>query len=95
VPSGQPRVYRSGYTFTNNSLLGTRNGFEFRGVRTIDVSTNTVALPPTTGCGTRAGVLLVDSHDVGIRNNRFSGANTVFKTDTLSTGIISEGNAIN
>ena len=95
VPSGQPPVYRSGYTFTNNSLLGTRNGFEFRGVRTIDVSTNTVALPPTTGCGTRAGVLLVDSHDVGIRNNRFPGANTVFKTDTLSTGIISEGNTVN
>ena len=45
VASGQPRVYRNGYTFTNNSLLGTRNGFEFRGVRTIDVSTNTVALP--------------------------------------------------
>jgi hypothetical protein len=95
VPAGQPPVYRSGYTFTNNSLLGTRNGFELRGVRTVDVSTNTVALPPTTGCGTRAGVLLVDSHDVGIRTNRFPGANTVFKTDTLSTGTTSEGNTIN
>ena len=95
VPSGQPAVYRSGYTFTNNNLLGTRNGFELRGVRTIDVSTNTVALPPTTGCGQRAGVLLVDSHDAGIRNNRFPGANTVFKTDVLSTGIISEGNTTN
>jgi hypothetical protein len=40
-------------------------------------------------------VLLVDSHDVGIRANSFSGANTVFRTDTLSTGITSEGNTTN
>jgi hypothetical protein len=95
VPAGQPPVYRSGYTFSGNRLLGTRNGFELRGVRNADVSSNTVALPPTTGCGTRAGVLLVDSHDVTIRSNSFSGANTVFKTDTLSTGITAENNTTN
>lgn len=95
VPAGQPPVYRSGYTFSGNRLLGTRNGFEFRGVRNADVSSNTVALPPTTGCGTRAGVLLVDSHEVAIRSNSFSGANTVFKTDTLSTGITAENNTTN
>ena len=92
VPAGQPPVYRSGYTFTGNRLMGTRNGFEFRGVRNADVSSNTVALPPTTGCGRRNGVLLVDSHDVAIRSNSFSGANNVFIADTLSTGITSEGN---
>jgi hypothetical protein len=92
VPAGQPPVYRSGYTFTGNHLLGTRNGFELRGVRNADVSTNAVALPPTTGCGKRNGVLLVDSHDVTIRSNAFTGANNVFTADSLSTGIIAEGN---
>jgi len=92
VPAGQPPVYRSRYTFTGNRLLGTRNGFELRGVRNADVSSNNVALPPTTGCGKRAGVLLVDSHDVAIRFNSFSGANNVFTADTLSTGIIAESN---
>jgi hypothetical protein len=92
VPAGQPRVYRSGYTFRGNRLLGTRNGFEFRGVRNVDVSSNSVALPPTVGCGTRAGVLLVDSHGIGIVSNSFVGANSVFKKDTLSTGITAEGN---
>jgi hypothetical protein len=92
VPAGQPPVYRSGYTFTGNHLLGTRNGFELRGVRNADVSSNTVALPPTTGCGKRNGVLLVDSHDVTIRSNAFTGANNVFTADSLSTGIIAEGN---
>jgi hypothetical protein len=94
VPTGQPPVYRSGYTFTGNRLLGTRNGFELRGVRNADVSSNTVALPPTTGCGRRNGVLLVDSHDVAIRFNSFSGANNVFTADSLSTGITSEGNTL-
>ena len=95
VPAEQQRVYRSGYTFTRNRLLGTRNGFELRGVRTADVSSNTVSLPPTTGCGRRNGVLLVDSHDVTIRSNSFSGANNVFTADSLSTGITAEANTTN
>lgn len=95
VPAGQPPVYRSGYSFTGNRLLGTRNGFELRGVRNADVSSNTVALPPTTGCGRRNGVLLADSHDVAIRSNAFTGANNVFTADSLSTGITSEGNTTN
>jgi hypothetical protein len=96
VPAGQPAVYRSGYTFTGNRLLGTRNGFELRGVQPADVSSNTVALPPTTGCGRRNGVLLVDSRNVAIRFNSFSGANNVFTADAPSTGTTtSEGNTIN
>ena len=95
VPAGQPPVYRSGYTFTGNRLLGTRNGFELRGVRAADVSSNTVALPPTTGCGRRNGVLLVDSDDVTIRSNAFTGANNVFTADSLSTGITAESNTTN
>jgi hypothetical protein len=95
VSEGQPPVYRSGYAFSGNHLLGTRNGFEFRGVRNVEVSLNSVALPPTVGCGTRAGVLLVDSHDVAIMSNSFSGANTVFKADTLSTGITADANSTN
>jgi hypothetical protein len=92
VPEGQPRVYRYGYTFSGNRLLGTRNGFEFRGLRNVEVSSNDVALPPTVGCGKRNGVLLVDSHDVAITSNSFIGANNVFKADSLSTGITDEGN---
>jgi hypothetical protein len=88
-------MYRTGYVFRGNRFLARRNAFEFRRVRNIDVSSNNVTLTPTTGCGTRAGVLLVDSHTVGITSNAFSGANTVFKTDTLSTGITSTGNTTN
>ena len=93
VPDGEPPVYRSGYTFSGNRLRGTRNGFELRGLRDVEVSSNTVALPPTTGCGKRAGVLLVDSHDVAIESNSFAGANNVFKVDPLSTGITATGNS--
>jgi Bacterial Ig-like domain len=92
VPEGQPPVYRNGYTFSGNRLLGTRNGFELRGVRNVQVSSNDVPLPPTVGCGKRSGVLLVDSHDVAITSNSFIGANNVFKADLLSTGITAEGN---
>jgi hypothetical protein len=92
VPEGQPRVYRHDYTFTGNRLRGTRNGFEFRGLRNVEVSSNSVNLPATVGCGTRAGVLLVDSHTVAIRLNSFVGANSVFKVDALSTGITTQGN---
>lgn len=87
--------YRSGYTFQRNRLLARRNAFEFRRVNSIDVSSNNVTLTPTTGCGKRAGVLLVDSHTVGITSNAFSGANNVFVADSLSTGITATGNTIN
>jgi hypothetical protein len=92
VAEGQPRVYRSGYTFGRNRFLGTRNGFEFRGLRNVEVSLNDVALPPTVGCGTRAGVLLVDSHTVSITSNAFIDANSILRADSLSTGIVAEGN---
>ena len=95
ILSPRRAMYRSGYVFRGNRFLARRNAFEFRRVRNIDVSSNNVTLTPTTGCGTRAGVLLVDSHTVGITSNAFSGANTVFKTDTLSTGITSTGNTTN
>jgi hypothetical protein len=90
--AGAVRAYRKDYLFSGNRFMGTRNGFEFRGVDSIDVSSNTVALPPTTGCGKRNGVLLVDSDDVTIRSNAFTGANNVFTADSLSTGTTSEGN---
>ena len=41
--------------FRGNRLLGGHNGFEFRGVDNIEVSSNNVTLTPTTGCGKRAG----------------------------------------
>lgn len=88
-------AYRSGYVFRRNRFLARRNGLEFRRVQDIEVSSNTVTLTPTTGCGKRAGVLLVDSHSVGITGNVFSGANYVFTADTLSTGITANGNSTN
>lgn len=88
-------IYRSGYVFRGNRFLARRNAFEFRRVRNIDVSSNNVTLTPTTGCGTRAGVLLVDSHTVGITSNLFSGANNVFVADSLSSGISASGNSTN
>ena len=61
------------------------------------MSSNTVALPPTTGCGQRAGVLLAGAHTVAITSNVFSGANNVFivrdPTGSLSTGITSTDNS--
>jgi hypothetical protein len=89
----EPSLYRTGYTFRGNSLLGTKNGFELRGVRKAEVSSNTVRLTPTVGCGTRTGVLLQDSHTVSISFNVFSGANSVFTADTLSDGITASDNS--
>ena len=37
-------------------------------------------------------MLLVDSDTVSISSNSFSGANYVFRADSLSTGIIATGN---
>jgi hypothetical protein len=88
-------LYRNGYVFRGNRFLARRNAFEFRRIRNIDVSSNNVTLTPTTGCGTRAGVLLVDSHTVNIASNAFTGANSVFKADSLSTGITSASNTTN
>ena len=91
--AGQILAYRKDYVFRRNQFRGTRNGFEFRGVDNIEVSSNTVALPPTTGCGKRAGVLLAGAHTVAITSNVFSGANNVFivrdPVGSLSTGITS------
>jgi hypothetical protein len=86
-------IYRTGYTFRGNRFLARRNAFEFRRVRNIDVSSNNVTLTPTTGCGRRNGVLLVDSHTVGITSNVFSGAHNVFLADSLSSGITATGNS--
>jgi hypothetical protein len=86
-------IYRTGYSFRGNRFLARRNAFEFRRVRNIDVSSNNVTLTPTTGCGRRNGVLLVDSHTVGITSNVFSGANNVFLADSLSSGITATGNS--
>ena len=88
-------TYRTGYVFRGNRFLARRNAFEFRRVRNIDVSSNNVTLTPTTGCGKRAGVLLVDSHTVNIASNLFSGANNVFVADSLSTGITASDNSTN
>jgi hypothetical protein len=86
-------MYRTGYTFRGNRFLARRNAFEFRRVNNIDVGSNNVTLTPTTGCGKRAGVLLVDSHTVSITSNLFSGANNVFLADPLSSGITASDNS--
>jgi hypothetical protein len=85
--------YRKGYRFSGNRFLARRNAFEFRRVNEVEVSSNNVTLTPTTGCGKRAGVLLVDSDTVNIASNLFSGANNVFVADSLSTGITATDNS--
>jgi hypothetical protein len=62
------------------------------------VSSNTLTLTPTTGCGKRYGTLLADVHTIGITSNVFAGANDVLivrdPAGALSTGITSTGNSI-
>ena len=86
---------RDRYTFSRNRFLTPNNALVFRRVTNIDVSSNSVSFgPPIPGCDTRAGVRLTDSHGVGITDNVFSGANNVYITDGLSTGITSTGNTV-
>ncbi len=88
-------VYRDAYTFSGNSFLTPNNAFVFRRVRNIDVSSNSVTFTPTTGCDSLAGVRLTDSHTVGITGNTFTGANSVYSADALSTEITATGNTLN
>jgi hypothetical protein len=94
---GRILAYRKNYVFRGNRLLARRNGFEFRGVDNVEVSSNTVTFTPTIGCGRRAGVLLAGTHTVAITSNVFSGANNVFivrdPAGSQSSGITSQGNS--
>jgi hypothetical protein len=87
-------AYRSSYSFMDNHFLATGNGLVFRRVNEVDVSGNTVAFTPTSGCDTRNGVRLVDSHVVTITGNMFSGASTAYSADPASTDITSSGNTL-
>ena len=87
-------VYRDSYGFRRNRFLTGNNGFAFRRLRNVDVSSNSVNFTPVAGCNMRAGVRLVDSHTVDILDNVLSGANDVFVADQLSTGINSSGNTV-
>ena len=87
-------VYRSSYTFTDNHFLATANGLVFRRVNDVNVSGNTIAFTPTSGCDTRNGVRLVDSHLVTITGNVFSGAGSAYSADPASTEITASGNTL-
>jgi uncharacterized low-complexity protein len=87
-------AYRSSYSFTGNHFLATLNGLVFRRVNDVDVTGNTVSFTPTTGCDSRTGVRLVDSHTVTITGNAFSGASTAYSADPASTDIIATGNTL-
>jgi hypothetical protein len=89
-------AYRNGYTFTGNHLLTPNNAFVFRRVRNTGVSSNSVTFAaPIAGCDSRTGVRLTDSHTVSVLNNAFTGANSVYSADGLSTGITATGNSLN
>ena len=83
APSG---LHRNDYTFSGNHFLTPNNAFVFRQIWNIDVSSNSVtfAQPAPTGCNSRAGVRLTDSHLVTIMNNAFTGANSVYIKDAAS-----------
>jgi hypothetical protein len=86
--------YRDGYRFAGNTLLARRNAFEFRRLNNVTVSANSVTFDAASGCGGRSGVLLVDSHTVGITNNAFTGANQAVLSDSMSTGVTETGNTL-
>jgi len=91
-PSG---LYRSSYTFSGNHFLSPNNGLVFRQANNVSVSSNTVTFTATSGCTGLNGVRLTDSHTVGITNNSFSGATSVYTADPLSTDITASGNTTN
>jgi hypothetical protein len=89
-------VYRDGYTFSGNTFLTPNNGLVFRRVSNVNVSSNSVSFgAPIPGCDSRTGLRLTDSHTVAIIGNVFSGANSVYSADSLSTGITEAGNRLN
>jgi hypothetical protein len=88
-------VYRSGYSFSGNRFLTPNNGLVFRRARDVGVSANSVSFTATAGCDSRVGVRLTDSHTVSITDNTFTGANSVYSADGLSTEITASGNALN
>jgi len=88
-------VYRDGYTFSGNSFLTPNNAFVFRRSQNVDVSSNSVSFTATDGCDSRTGVRLTDSHTVGITGNVFTGANSVYSADALSSDISVTGNTVN
>jgi hypothetical protein len=94
APSG---LYRAGYMFRGNRLLTPNNAFVFRQIRNIDVSSNSVAFaePAPTGCNSRAGVRLTDSHSVTILDNAFTGASAVYIKDPASDTPTVAGNTTN
>ena len=78
-----------------NRFIARDAAFIFTRVRNIKVTSNTVIFrTPISGCNNRAGVYLTDSHTVGIIDNIFSGANNIYITDALSTGITSKRNTV-
>ncbi len=93
-PVGPPALYRDGYTFSGNQFLTPNNAFAFRQIRNIDVSSNSVAFaqPAPTGCNSRAGVRLTDSHTVAILDNAFTGATAVYIKDAASDTPTESGN---
>ena len=96
-PVGPPALYRDGYTFSGNQFLTPNNAFVFRQIRNIDVSSNSVAFaqPAPTGCNSRAGVRLTDSHTVAITDNAFTGASAVYIKDPASDTPTEAGNTTN
>jgi hypothetical protein len=85
-------VYRSGYTFSGNHLLGRRYGFNLFRVRNVQISSNTVEIDSAFGCTPLVGVNLTDSHTVAITGNRFDGASSAYAADSTSTDITASGN---
>jgi hypothetical protein len=88
-------AYRGPYTFSGNHFLTPNNALVFRRAHDVQVSSNSVSFTPTAGCDTRTGVRLTDSHTVAITGNTFTGANSVYSADGLSTGITASGNTVN
>lgn len=90
APTG---LYRSGFTITNNTLKAYGDAFDLQGVRNATVSGNVVSHNPAGGCGTLAGVAVVDSQVVSVTDNRFVSASVAVKQQN-STQVSASGNSL-
>jgi hypothetical protein len=86
------RVYRSGYTVTNNRFRVFGDVMDFTRVSNVNISDNTlVQYSSECGGAADAAVRLTDAHGVSVTNNNFTGEPQLIVPDS-STGVTTRNN---
>jgi hypothetical protein len=91
--SAPAHEYRSSWTVTGHRFLSQGEGMHFARARKVRIAGNSLIISGH-ACADY-GVSLVDSHDVVIENNTFTGLGprgTAIKQDPSSTGVTAQGN---